>query len=292
MIKAGIIGGETKAAGELVRILIFHPDVKLVWVSSAVVTGKLARYYAGMTGDTELAFVTSPEGQPEVDLVFLCADSSCEIPEGTKVVDLTRRSRGQQGVVYGLSEVNRKFMVHDCERTSVPHPFAMALLVPLLPLAKNGLLKGDVSVNFEIGSLARHLNDGDWTEEVKRVINALQPNFDAEINTQIENIDNPRALLATITMRLASDQHQLEMLYDDYFDDHNFVFRTTRPAGVADVSNTNKCLLCIDHTGDTLTLHSAIDALVKGCAGTAVHDMNLLFKLHERAGLNLKASVY
>ena len=82
---------------------------------------------------------------------------------------------------------------------------------------------------------------------------------------------------------------ELVEIYEKHFDDHNFCFMVDRLPAAADVSNTNKCLINIDVADNRAEVSALIDPRVKGCSGNAVHAMNLLFGLHERIGLALKA---
>lgn len=297
MIKVGITGGETLLAGELLRILVFHPDVKLLWVQSATATGAVSLTHRGLTGETDLAF-TRIVGEP-ADVVFVCAPCIDLTQLGeAKIVDVSGEpvlesfGADSGSCVYGLSEMNRKHIVRDCTGTVVPSPIAMAALVPLLPLARNGLLKDGIVVTCEAGHIARQLRSSTSKSEIELALKKLQPNYGGPVEVKVTESSHTRALNVTVSMRFGISGEQLHKLYDDYFEDHNFVFLIDRKVDHTHVANTNKCLLHIENDNGTLVVNSYIDPLIKGGAGTAVHDMNLLFKLHERAGLMLKASVF
>ena len=85
---------------------------------------------------------------------------------------------------------------------------------------------------------------------------------------------------------------EIVKLYEDYYNDHNFTYVINRMPDLKDVVNTNKCLLYLTKEDGKLLIVSVIDNLLKGASGQAVHNMNLLIGLHERTGLNLKASAF
>ena len=93
-------------------------------------------------------------------------------------------------------------------------------------------------------------------------------------------------------MRAPGNVQVITKLCEDYYDDHNFTFVVNHEPDASDVNNTNKCLLNLQSDGDKLKITAVIDGLLKGTAGNAVHIMNLLFGLHERVGLALKAQVF
>ena len=101
-----------------------------------------------------------------------------------------------------------------------------------------------------------------------------------------------RGILAALYLDCKISLEHLRELYEDYYSDHNFTFVTDKTPDLKDVVNTNKCILHLDRIGDRLLITSVIDNLLKGASGTAVHNLNLLFGLHERVGLNLKPSAF
>ena len=99
-----------------------------------------------------------------------------------------------------------------------------------------------------------------------------------------------RGLLAAVHVKCNVDIKVIRQLYDEYYDDHHFTFITDNEVQMQDVVNTNKCLLHLERIDDQLLITAAIDDVMKGAAGNAVHCMNLLFGLHERVGLLTKSS--
>ena len=82
------------------------------------------------------------------------------------------------------------------------------------------------------------------------------------------------------------------MMFEDFYDDHNFTIISHGDPLAKEVEGTNRCLIHIEKADDRVRITALMDAILKGAAGTAVHDMNLLFGLHEKVGLSLKASVF
>lgn len=300
MINIGITGGETIIAGELVRLLINHPDANVKWVSSHSEHGKLSRIHKGLIGECDLEF--SEPLIDEVDLIFNCdsydsplCDEALENNETLRVIELSR-SYGfvEGGGMYGLSEINRKFMVHDCfGYVLIPSAEAMAVLLALVPLANNHLLNGDVDVTVYFNNCFNNgLNVNSIKQEIFDVIKALDSDFAGRINIRQESGTTTRALMANVEVVSQADIDSVKDLYDKYYDDHSFTFVVNQKVDETDVINTNKCLLNLATNDGKLQMTSVIDALLKGSAGNAVHVMNLLFGLHEKAGLALKAQVF
>ena len=300
MIDIGITGGETIIAGELVRLLINHPDANVKWVSSHSEHGKLTRVHKGLIGECDLEF--SEPLVDEVELIFNCdpfdsplCDEALANNDKLRVIELSR-SYGfvEGGGMYGLCEINRKFMVHDCYGyVLIPSAEAMAVLLALVPLANNHLLKGDVDVTVYFNNCFNNdINVNSIKQEILAVTKAFDSEFAGAVNIKQESGATTRGLKAVVEVSATSDIDSLKDLYNAYYDDHNFTFVVNQTVEDADVINTNKCLLNLVVDDGKLHLTSVIDALLKGSAGNAVHAMNLLFGLHEKAGLALKAQVF
>lgn len=307
MIKTGIVGGANATAAQLLQLLLHHPDVDLQWVSSPPHVGlPIAHVQPSLVGDTDLTFcaVQDYEG---LDLVFVCDDSAVDpqwvsqVPETVKLIDFSPRYRAtdeeESGFTYGLSEVNRRRMVHDCNRVACPGDAAMALVLPLIPMAKNLMLNSEIHATLVVaddqattGSRVRLLPPGhfaDQLREVRYVLEALQSSFSSPIHLTAMQACFARGMLATVCFKSAIDVAMVRELFEQYYDDHRFTFVIDHYPNLADVVGTNKCLLHIEREDDYLRITSAIDNQLKGGVGTAVHAMNLIFGLHERVGLQL-----
>lgn len=327
MIKAAILGGAAYTAGELLRLLINHPDVEILWVNSPEHAGELiADIHQGLLGETYLRFTTDTPWD-DVDVLFSCLPhgeikpflAANEVPEEVKIIDLSRDFRlktdeDEHDFVYGLPELNRKPMVRGAIHVANPGSFATAVELALLPLAENGLLKNDIHVTAIGGSTFEDVNTLTQTNysqrngnitlykpfqhqqmgEIRQLISSLQPDFDREILMVTLRGCFTRGVVAVVYMTVDpdTDVDAIRALYDEAYIDHNFTFRSERYPDLKDVVNTNKCIIHVDKIGNRLLITAVLDNLLKGGAGTAVHNMNLLFGLSERTGLTLKPSAF
>ena len=312
MIKVGITGCDHLLAAELVRILINHPDVQLEWVTASCPQGtRLDQLVPGIIGECDLV-VKDPWDCDDVDIVFLGAGLD-PLPETLKkrclsqdcrVVDLTGghnldHGEGKQWT-YGMSEMQRRVLVHDARLVTLPGAVAMAAMLALLPMARNNLLNNPVSVIAAVGScLLDSMTAGGLSieqvaqrqaDEVSYALEQCQPGFNQSVSVDIASVSMPRVLGATVSFKSEFDEGVVRQLYEQYYDDHNFVFLVDRSLVTTDVANTNKCLIHIVKKDGCFTLNAGIDGFLKGGAGTAVHAMNLMFGLHERVGLTLKGT--
>ena len=160
-------------------------------------------------------------------------------------------------------------------------------------LAKSQLLKSDIEVTVSFNNcfnndLATHAIE----QEILAVIQALDSDFAGKISLQRNNGNSTRGLKARVEVATQVGTDSIKDLYNSYYDDHNFTFVVDQEVEDAHVINTNKCLMNITASDGKLVITSVIDALLKGSAGNAVHVMNLLFGLHEKVGLALKAQVF
>ncbi len=308
MIKAGIIGASYQMAGELIRIIINHPDVALMWVESERYAGRLVSdVHHGLIGETDLRITTrSANRLSDIDVLFVFRDREQsiewlerhEIPEDLRIVDLGPDMRDPKnaekyGYVYGLPELNRKAMVRGAKRAVLPHPAAYLSALALLPLAKHGILRNPVQVNVSMPQASEQVvSSSEVVEELTGALRALDPEFDELVTLVAGPGDDDRAISAIIDFDTTLDIGELLRAYEEFYDDHNFTFLVNRNPEPDEVDGTNKCLIRVDRRDGRATVTAVMDALVKGGAGTAVHDMNLLFGLHERVALALKASKY
>lgn len=323
MIKAGIIGGAGYTAGELIRLLINHPDVQLMWVNSSSNAGNpVASVHQGLIGETNLVF-TDQTPFDEINVLFFCTPhgqtrtflESHAVPDDLRIIDLSTDYRHQDGThdfVYGLPELNRKAIVRGAKHIANPGCFATAIQLALLPLAKNLLLNKDVHVFAITGSTGAGVKPAptshfSWRndnisiykpfrhqhlDEIRQSLSQLQNSFASEIDFIPVRGCFSRGIFATLYLDCPVELSEIRRLYEDYYSDHNFTFVTDKMPDLKDVVNTNKCLLHLEKEGNKLIIVSVIDNLLKGASGTAVHNMNLLFGLHERTGLCLKGSAF
>ena len=320
MIKVGIIGAAGYTAGELIRLLVNHPEVELVFAQSSSSAGKKVwELHSGLYGDTELEFC---ENAPldSVDLVFLCGGHGKSSafweenprPEGLKVIDLAQDFRDESGgYVYGLPELQRE-RIAKASLIANPGCFATAIQLALLPLASAGLLSDDVQINAITGSTGAGVKPGPTThfswrnnnvsvykafehqhlKEIGMNLHRLQPDFAGNLNFVPVRGDFARGILASVHTRCSLDSEAALALYRDFYSDAAFCHVFEGNVDLKQVVNTNKCLLSIEKHGDYLLVNSVIDNLLKGASGQAVQNMNLMFALPEDCGLKLKASAF
>ncbi len=314
MIRIGIIGGAGYTAGELLRILVHHPEAEIVFVHSSSNAGNyLHEVHGGLLGDTRLRFIDSYELRA-VDVLFLCSahgksrefweQNPC--PPGLKVIDLAQDYRDEsEGYVYGLPEWQRD-KIRGASKVANPGCFATAIQLALLPLAHAGLLQSTVHVTAITGSTGAGVKPVatthfSWRTDNLSTYKVFEHQHLKEIcrNLAFSDIqfvpmrgDFARGIFASATVSCPLSGEEALALYEDYYADAAFTFVSPRPVDLKQVVNTNKGIVALEKHGDTLVITSVIDNLLKGASGQAVQNMNLIFGLPETAGLKLKASAF
>lgn len=320
-MKAGIIGGAGYTAGELIRLLLNHPEAELSFVNSESNAGnRLSDVHTDLIGETDMRF-TAELPLDSVDVLFLCSGhgqssqfwTEHSRPEGLKVIDLAQDFRDEHdGYVYGLPELNG-LRIASASSVANPGCFATALQLGLLPLASAGLLQSDVNITALTGSTGAGVKPGATTHfswrnnnlsvykafthqhlaEIARSLRSLQPSFSAE---QLYFVpmrgDFPRGIFATITTDCPLTSEEATDLYRKFYADSAFTIVTDKAISLKQVVNTNKAVIALDKHGKKLLVTVAIDNLLKGASGQAVHNMNLMFGLDESAGLRLKPQAF
>ena len=338
MVRVGILGAAGYTGGELIRLLINHPEAEIVFANSESNAGnKVYDVHEGLIGDTELEF-TSEMPFDKVDVVFFCFGHGKSeaflkehtIPANVKIIDLAQdfRIKGDHDYVYGLPETHRE-EIAKCQHLANPGCFATCIQEGLLPLAKAGLLTRDIAVNAITGSTGAGQKPGATTHfswrnnnfsvyklfthqhlhEICQTLNELRPaSAPHAIDTLDEGFegdgitvdfipyrgDFARGIFCTevITCDKAQDKDAIVALYKDFFKDAAFTHYSDKALDLKQVVNTNKCLLHVDVFGRKIVVTSMIDNLLKGAVGQAVQNMNIMFGLDEKAGLNLKAAAF
>lgn len=320
MIKVGIIGGAGYTAGELLRLLINHPEVEILFVHSESNAGNLlTQVHGGLVGETEMRF-SAEAPLDKIDCLFLCSGHGASSkfwqenvrPQNLKVVDLAQDFRDEsEGYVYGLPEMNRN-RVKGTSLLANPGCFATAIQLALLPLASAGMLNDSVHVTGITGSTGAGVKPTAYTHfswrdnnmsvykafehqhliEIRRSLGLLQPGFNAEINFIPMRGDFPRGIFVTAYIKCSLEIEEALKLYKDYYSDAAFTFVADKSVDLKQVVNTNKCVISLEKHGDKLLIMSAIDNLLKGASGQAVQNMNLMFGLDENTGLKLKSSAF
>ena len=340
MLKIGILGAAGYTGGELIRLLINHPEAEIVFANSESNAGnKVYDVHEGLLGDTELTF-TDEMPFDKVDVVFFCFGhgkseqflKEHEIPAHVKIIDLAQdfRLKGEHDYVYGLPEIN-KAKIARCQHLANPGCFATCIQLGLLPAAKHGLIKNDVSINAITGSTGAGQKPAATTHfswrsdnfsvyklfthqhlhEICETLNTLRPADAPEVvdtlNEGFEVADGKvtidfipyrgdfaRGIFCTevITLDKAVDKEEIVTLYKEFYKDATFTHYSDKAIDLKQVVNTNKALVHVDVFGRKIVVTSTIDNLLKGAVGQAVQNMNIMFGLDEKAGLSLKPSAF
>ena len=311
MIKVGIIGGAGYTAGELIRLLLNHPEAEIVFINSSSNAGnKITDVHEGLYGECDLTF-TDELPLDDIDVLFFCTAhgdtkkfiESHNLPEELKIIDLSmdyRIASPDHDFIYGLPELNRRA---TCSAKHVANPgcFATCIQLGLLPLAKHLMLNDDIMVNAITGSHFSWRNNNlsvykafnhQHVPEIKQSLKQLQNSFEAEIDFIPYRGDFPRGIFTTIVVKTKVALEEIVRMYEEYYAKDSFVHIVEKNIDLKQVVNTNKCLIHLEKHGDKLLIISCIDNLLKGASGQAVHNMNLMFNLEETVGLRLKPSAF
>lgn len=322
-IRVAIAGGTGYTGGELFRILLNHPNVEIVAATTTSSDGTpVASVHRDLIGETDLCFGTELN---DPDVIFLCLGhgisrqfvDSHEIGPDCRIIDLGNDFRldgdyaGRQ-FVYGLCESARKEIskAHDVAN---PGCFASAIQLAVLPLAAAGLIKDEIHVTAITGSTGAGKKPGETTHFSYRSDNiSIYKLFShqhlAEIRQNLQRVsgtepqinfvplrgDFARGIFASVYTKAADGmtQEDYRELYENYYAESPFVFHSNEGISLKEVVNTNKCLLHVELHDGYVHIASVIDNLVKGAAGQAVQNMNLMFGLPEDTGLHLKPSAF
>lgn len=316
MIRIGIVGGAGYTAGELIRILIYHSDAKIVWVHSKSHAGKpIASAHSDLEGESQLLFCDTFDFDA-VDVLFLCnghGQSNAFVQDypqalNKTIIDLSQdfRLNNNQGFVYGLPELN-KDAIAQAQHVANPGCFATAIQLALLPLAQAGMLN-EVHVHAITGStgagqsmqeslhFSRRTNnlsvykafEHQHLDEIHQSLIQLMPDFDEPINFIPIKGNFTRGIFASVYTPCSLSQEAINQLYSNYYSDSPFSLYLPYAPELKQVVNTNKCLLHAHVVKGKVHIVAVLDNLLKGASGQAVQNMNIMFGLDEKTGLNLK----
>ena len=322
MVRVGILGAAGYTGGELIRLLLNHPEAEIVFANSESNAGNpVADVHEGLYGDTELCF-TSEMPFDSVDVVFFCFGhgkseaflKEHSIPENVKIVDLAQDFRLEapdHDYVYGLPEINKE-RIAKAQHVANPGCFATCIQLGLLPAESMGLIKGSVSVNAITGSTgagqkATATTHFSWRNnnmsiykafthqhvpEIRQSLRQVQGHLDADIDFIPYRGDFSRGIFATEVIKTDRPLEEIVEAYKAFYRDARFTHYVDKAIDMKQVVNTNKALVHCDKYGDKLLVTSTIDNLLKGAVGQAVQNMNIMFGLDEATGLNLKSSAF
>ncbi|HEY8402216.1 MAG TPA: N-acetyl-gamma-glutamyl-phosphate reductase [Cytophagaceae bacterium] len=318
-IKVGIVGGAGYTGGELLRILVFHPNTEIVFVHSNSNAGNpVHAVHTDLLGSTDLVFTDKLSN--DVDVMFLCVGhgdaakflAANPIPSNIKIIDLSqdfRLTKEGNNFVYGLPELQRD-KIREAQNIANPGCFATCIELGLLPLASKGLIKDEIHISAITGSTGagqslsptshfswRNNNISIYKafthqhlKEIGQTLRTLQPGMDKEINFIPYRGDFTRGIFASLYTKVDISIDEANNLYNEYYKSHPFTHVSKTNPDLKQVVNTNKGIIYLEKHGNNLLIVSMIDNLLKGASGQAVQNMNLLFGLEETAGLNLKAA--
>ena len=317
-IRVGIVGGAGYTAGELIRILLYHPEAELKYIQSSSNNGQLiSAVHTDLLGDTDMVF--SDVNFEDTDVIFLCSGhgksidylNNTSVPKLVKIIDMShdfRLKRAGNDFIYGLPELNRE-EIRVANKIANPGCFATAIQLALLPLASAGLLIDEVHINAITGSTGAgqaptKTSHFSWRDnnlsvykafehqhlgEIIQSLGQAQPGFSFDVNFIPVRGNHTRGIFVTAYTKFEGTLDEANSIYLNFYATHPFVNIATENPDLKQVVNTNKGLLFLEKHGNKLMIISCIDNLLKGASGQAVQNMNLMFGLDERCGLNLKA---
>ena len=322
MIRIGLLGAAGYTGGELIRLLLNHPEAEIVFANSESNAGNLVSdVHEGLLGDTDLRF-TDEMPFEQIDLLFFCFGHGKSaqflqehtIPVHVKIIDLAQDFRVKEegnSFVYGLPEIN-KAEIQQAQYVANPGCFATAIQLALLPAAHLNLLKCDVAVNAITGSTGAGQKPGATTHfswradnlsiykpfqhqhiaEIRQSLRQVQGYLDADIDFIPYRGPFARGIFCTAVVRTPAPEEDVIEAYKDFYRDAAFTHYSDKPIDLKQVVNTNKALVHCEKYGQKLLVTSCIDNLLKGAVGQAVQNMNLMFGIDETTGLRLKASAF
>ena len=320
-IRVGVLGAAGYTGGELIRLLLNHPETEIIFANSESNAGNLVSdVHEGLVGDTDLRF-TDEMPFEKVDVVFFCFGHGKSeaflkehtIPAHVKIIDLAQdfRIAGNHDYVYGLPEINKE-AITKAQHLANPGCFATAIQLALLPAAHLNILKEDVAVNAITGSTGAGQKPGATTHfswrnnnlsiykafthqhlaEICQSLKQVQGYLDASIDFIPYRGDFARGIFCTAVIKTKAPAEDVVEAYRDFYADAAFTHYSEKAIDLKQVVNTNKALVHVDCFEGKILVTSAIDNLLKGAVGQAVQNMNLMFGIDETAGLRLKASAF
>lgn len=327
-IKVAIAGGTGYTGGELFRILLNHPNVEIVAATTTSSEGtSVTEVHKDLFGETDLCFGKELN---DPDVIFLCLGHGIsrqfvdthDIKPSCRIIDLGNDFRldgnyAGRNFIYGLCESARE-EIRNAHDIANPGCFATAIQLATLPLASAGLINDEIHVTAITGSTGAGKKPGETTHfsyrsdnisiyklfthqhlaEIKKNLVMVWPKEQPAASPVVNFVplrgDFARGIFASVYTRAADGMTEADYrkLYEDYYADSPFVFHSTTGISMKEVVNTNKCLLHVELHDGYVHIASEIDNLVKGAAGQAVQNMNLMFGLPEDTGLRLKPSAF
>jgi N-acetyl-gamma-glutamyl-phosphate reductase len=326
-ISAGIIGGAGYTGGELIRLLLNHPQADIAFVHSKSNAGNaLHKVHEDLMGETDMQFTGDMEVlNSDIDVLFLCVGhgdakkflSENTVPDRIKIIDLSQDFRlsaqstiGNRQFTYGLPELNRE-EIKKAANIANPGCFATCIQLGLLPLANAGLLDNihttGITGSTGAGQSLTSTSHFSWRNnnisayktlthqhlhEIGQSLKQLQPKGSVDFSFIPWRGDFTRGIFVSSQIHCENDLKELQALFEEFYQDHPFTHVSKGVIFLKQVVNTNKCIIQLEKIGSKLVVHSITDNLLKGASGQAVQNMNLVMGIDECAGLKLKANYF
>ena len=323
MKNVGIIGGSGYTGGELIRLVLQHPALKLSFVYSTTRSGKsLNSVHQDLLGSVSLDFTDSIES--DIDILYLClghGNSKTFLKEHsfsdkTIIIDLGNDFRLEadqafegRNFVYGLPELQKE-KIKNSKSISNPGCFATAIQLALLPLANQNLINSPVHINATTGSTGAGVglsttNHFSWRNNNLSWYKPFTHQHLGEIHQSLEQLDSPseiylipqrgdftRGIFTTLYTSFEGSLEEAKKYYHTFYALHPFTQISDQEVSLKSVINTNYCFIHLHKYQNKLLITSVIDNLVKGASGQAIQNTNLIMGWEENLGLNLKASIF
>ncbi|MDA8587840.1 N-acetyl-gamma-glutamyl-phosphate reductase [Flavobacteriaceae bacterium] len=324
-IKVGIVGASGYTGGELLRLLVHHEGVEIVFAYSTTNNGKLVSdVYSELIDEINIEFTNTIK---ESDVIFLCQGHgksydfllTSSINQKTKIIDLSQDFRLEKSITigkntrkftYGLPEL-QKNLIKSSKNIANPGCFATALQLALLPSINSDIINGEIHSNAITGSTGAGIIPSNTTHFSWRNNNVSSyKEFNHQHLDEIKYTLNKksikkynlnfiplrgsftRGIFSTNYFNCESKINDIKEIYKQFYYNHPFIIISENEINLKQVINTNKCILHLSLLNGKLIITSIIDNLLKGASGQAVQNMNLMFGLNETEGLRLKSSIF
>lgn len=323
-IKVGIVGGSGYTGGELIRLLINHPNVDISFINSKTYTGKkVVDIHKDLIGELEMKFIGKIK---DCDVMFLCLGHNkseeflrkTSINRKTKIIDLSQDYRIEKSFIgndekrdfiYGLPELYKN-EIKTAKNISNPGCFATAIEISLIPSIEKKYIHGEVHTNAITGSTGagvvpsktthfswRNNNVSNYNVFNHRHLNEIYLHLnqicnDVKINFIPVRGNFSRGIFCTSYFKSDVTVEEINEVYKIYYKNHPFVHISENEISLKEVINTNKCILHVSKVNDKILITSIIDNLIKGASGQAIQNMNLISGFEEMTGLKLKSSIF
>ena len=323
-IKVGIVGGSGYTGGELIRLLINHPNVDISFINSKTYTGKkVVDIHKDLIGELEIKFIGEIK---DCDVLFLCLGHNkseeflrkTSINRKIKIIDLSQDYRIEKSFIgndekrdfiYGLPEIYKN-EIKTAKNISNPGCFATAIEISLIPSIEKKYIHGEVHTNAITGSTGagvvpsktthfswRNNNVSNYNVFNHRHLNEIYLHLnqicnDVKINFIPVRGNFSRGIFCTSYFKSDVTVEEINEVYKIYYKNHPFVHISENDISLKEVINTNKCILNVSKVNDKILITSIIDNLIKGASGQAIQNMNLISGFEEMTGLKLKSSIF